>query len=46
MQIFAYFYADFGIGIPLHYIANANSLLCQPLHMHYNAEFLIGMYNG
>ena len=41
---FAYFYADFCIGIPPHYNANAKFLLYQPPHMHYNAEFRIIPY--
>ena len=37
LRTFLDFYADFGIGIPPHYIANVNVLLCQPPHLHYNA---------
>ena len=46
MRIFADFNGELGIGIPLHYIENANFLLCQPPHMHYNAEFYISWYKS
>ena len=41
---FADFDADFCIEIPLHYNANANFLLCQSPHTHYNVEFHIVPY--